>query len=130
MWIPTDRCTCFQRFGELRSISLSPRCIDDPDQLLIIDIASPTLFGFDVRMLELDYPSMIGSYICDVFLTVFSPMDKLLPVDRELSFPIAVPFSFVLPPRVTEESSLMSPVRNSDLSALCNHRLVASWTLT
>jgi hypothetical protein len=52
-------------------------------------------------MLELDYPSMIGPHVCDVFLTVFSPIDKLLPVDWELSLPIAVPFGFVLPPRVT-----------------------------
>ena len=81
-------------------------------------------------MLELDHPTMSGSYIRDVLLPVFAWMDNLLPVDGELSLPIAVPFGFVLPPKVTEAPSSVSPVPSPDFSAFWNHRITARRTLT
>src|SRR5262245_14965001 len=81
-------------------------------------------------MLEFNYPPMVGSHICDMSFAVFSRMDNLLPVVRELVFPIAMPFGFVLPPTVAEgRFPLMSPVPDSDLSAPCNHRLFAAAAL-
>src|SRR5258706_8078156 len=80
-------------------------------------------------MLQLNYPPLIGLYICDVFLSVIGLVDNLLPAFGKLSFPSAVPFGFVLPPRITGATSFVGPVPNFDLSALCNHRLIASWTL-
>ena len=80
-------------------------------------------------MLELDYPAVIGLYICDVLLAVLSVVYKLLPFARKLSFPSAVPFAFVLPPRVTGVTPLVSPVPNLDFSTLCNHRVTVKRTL-
>jgi len=53
-------------------------------------------------------------------------MGKLLPSGRKLFFPRAVPFNFVLPPRVTGVTPFVSPVPNPRLSALCDHRVTAS----
>jgi len=80
-------------------------------------------------VLELDYPTSICLHICDVLFTGFCLVDNLLPVDRKLSFPNAVPFRFLLPPRVAEAASLVSPMPNPDFSALGNHRVIANRTL-
>jgi hypothetical protein len=79
-------------------------------------------------VLELDYPLIIGPHIGDVPFTIFGPEDELLPVDRELVFPIAVPLGFVLPPMITMLCIFMSPVPDSDPSALWNHRALATQT--
>lgn len=80
-------------------------------------------------MLKLDYPPLIGLNICNVFLSVIGLEDNLLPAFGKPSFPSAVPFGFVLPPGITSAPSFVGPVPDIDFSALCNHRLIASWTL-
>src|SRR5262245_17314169 len=80
-------------------------------------------------MLEFDHPATLGLHIRDVLHTVLSWMDNLLPADRKLSFPGAVPLGLVLPPRVTDATSLVSPVPNPNFSALSNHRVTATRTL-
>jgi hypothetical protein len=79
-------------------------------------------------MLKLDYPTTLGPDICDVINAVIGWVNNLLPGIRKLCFPIAMPFAFVLPPRITESLSLVSPVPDSDFSALCNHRAITSRT--
>ncbi len=129
MGTATDRRTCFQRFAELSCVCLPSRCIDDPHQLPIKNVARPTLFGFDVRMLKFNYPPLIGLYICYVFLSVIGLVDNFLPAVGKLSFPSAVPFGFVLPPGIACATSFVGPVPDFDFSALWNHRLTASWTV-
>src|SRR6266853_3383375 len=124
-----NRYTFFPRVEKLCSVSLASRPIHHPNQLRIESIAGSTLFGCEVRVLELDYPTSICLHICDVLFTGFCLVDNLLPVDRKLSFPNAVPFCFLLPPRVAEAASLVSPMPNPDFSALGNHRVIASRTL-
>ena len=80
-------------------------------------------------MLELDYPTTICLHVCDVPLTGFCWVDNLLPVGGKLSFPSAVPFCFVLPPRVAEAASLVSPMPNPLFSALGHHWVIAKQTL-
>ena len=80
-------------------------------------------------MLEFNYPTTICLHICNVLLTSFCFVDNLLPVDRKLSFPAAVPICFVLPPEVAGAPSLVSPMPNLDFSALGNHRVIASRAL-
>lgn len=87
------------------------------------------LLWLDVRMLKLNYPPLIGFHICDVFVSAITLVDNLLPTIGKLSFPSSVPFGFVLPPRITSTSSLMGSVPDLDFSALCDHGLIASWTL-
>src|SRR5271168_4413067 len=81
-------------------------------------------------MLELDYPPMFGLNIRDVLGAVVGQMNNFLPSIREFRLPCAVPLAFVLPPPVTYVHSPMSPVPNSEVPALCNHRMIASRTLT
>ena len=80
-------------------------------------------------MLELDHPPLICLYIRYVFLATIGSVDNLLPIFGKFSFPSAVPFGFVFPPRITGPTSYVSPVPNLDLSALRNRRLIANWTL-
>jgi hypothetical protein len=80
-------------------------------------------------MLEFNYPTVIGLHICDMLLAILTSVDDLLPGHGKLPFPSAVPFSFVLPPRVTGAASLVSPVPHPDFSTLCDHRMIASGTL-
>jgi hypothetical protein len=52
-------------------------------------------------MLELNYPSMLGLNICDVFCSVVGWVNNFLPSIGEFLLACAVPFAFVLTPRVT-----------------------------
>src|SRR6185295_18780128 len=92
---------------QLRSISLSSRSIHHPNQLRIKDFARPTLFRFHGRVLELNHPTTIGLHVCDVSFTVSGRVDDLLPISGELVFPSAVPFRFILPPRIARPMPLV-----------------------
>lgn len=81
-------------------------------------------------MLEFDYPPMLGPNVCDVLRAVVGVVNNFLPSNSEFRLPFAVPFRFVLPPVVAEAPSLVSPMPNLDFSALGNHRVTASLTLT
>ena len=80
-------------------------------------------------MLKLDYPIMICLHVSDVSSTVSDRVDDLLPISRKLVFPIAVPFRFILPPRIAKETTFVSPVPNPDFAAPCNHGSSAALTL-
>ena len=80
-------------------------------------------------MLELDYPTTICLHVCDVSFTVSGSVDDLLPISGKLVFPIAVPFRFILPPRIAKETTFVSPVPNPDFAAPCNHGSSADATL-
>jgi len=80
-------------------------------------------------VLEFNHPTITGLHVCDVSFTVFGVVNDFLPFIGKLVFPGAVPFCFVLPPRVAEAASLVSPMPHPDFSALGNHRMIASRTL-
>jgi hypothetical protein len=80
-------------------------------------------------MLELNYPAALSLDIRNVLDAVLGVVDNLLPLVGKLSFPRAVPFRFVLTPRVAKTRSQVSPMPNPDFSALCNHRTAAARTL-
>jgi hypothetical protein len=101
----------------------------NPNQLRVEGFPRPTLVGLDGRVLELDCPAITGLNICAVSLTVVGIVDDLLPLTRKLVFPIAMPFRFALPPRIASTFPFMSPVPDSDWSALRNHGISAARTL-
>lgn len=80
-------------------------------------------------MLKFDYPSVRGLNIRNVAFTVPGMTDPLLPITRKMVFPRAMPFGFVFPPRITSATPLVGPVPNLQFSALCDHRLIASWAI-
>lgn len=80
-------------------------------------------------MLELYHPTTRGFHVCDMTFTGLGMLDNLLPVSWKLVFPGAMPFRFVLPPRIANATLLMSPVANPDFSAPCNHQSSAARTL-
>ena len=84
--------------------------IYDPDQLVVEGITRSTLFRLDVRVLKLNCPAICGLHVCDVSLTVVGVLDNLLPIFGKLILPVAVPWGFILPPRITIAGRLMSPV--------------------
>jgi hypothetical protein len=104
------------------------RRVNHPNHFPIKSIARPTLFGFEVRVLELDHPTTLGLHICDVPLAV-SVADDFLPMIRKLVLPGAVPLRLVLPPRIANVTALVGPVSISDFSPLPNHRLSAARAL-
>jgi len=91
--------------------------------------ARSTLFRFDVRVLELNHPTITGLHVCDVSFTVSGCVDDLLPIIGKLVFPIAVPFRFILTPRIAKETTFVSPVPNPDFAAPCNHGSATAATL-
>jgi len=64
-----------------------------------------------------------------VSLAVSVMLDKLLPTNGKQVFPSAVPFRFILPPRIAKATPFVSPVPKPDFSAPCNHRASADRTL-
>jgi hypothetical protein len=80
-------------------------------------------------VLEFNYPTIIGLHVCDVPFTVFGMVDNLLPISGKLFLPLAVPFRFILPPRIAKATPSMSPVPSVDFSAPCNHVPSAAGTL-
>jgi hypothetical protein len=92
-------------------ISVSSEPIYYPNQLWVEVFAGSPLFRLDVRVLKLYGPVIIGLHVCDVSLTIFGKVDNLLPINRKLTFPIAVPICFILPLRIAMATSPMSPVQ-------------------
>jgi len=64
-----------------------------------------------------------------VSFAVFGMVDNFLALSGKLVFPNAVPFRFILPPRIAKPMPLVSPVPNTNFSALCNHGCSAARTL-
>src|SRR3989442_11130232 len=56
-------------------------------------------------------------------------VDNFLALSGKLVFPSAVPFRFILPPRIAKPTSFVSPVPNASFSALGNHGTSAEATL-
>ena len=81
-------------------------------------------------MLELDDPSSIGLHIRDVPFTSVGPMQNFLPLSGEMVFPRTVPGSLILPPGIARPTPSMRPMPTACLSALGDHCLTASRTLT
>jgi len=67
-------------------------------------------------------------HVCDVSFTVVGSVDDLLPINAKLVFPSAMPFRFILPPRIAQPMSFVSPVPNASFSALGNHGTSAETT--
>jgi hypothetical protein len=65
-----------------------------------------------------------------VFLSGIGSVNNLMPAFRKIIFPSAMPFGFVLPPKITSATTFVGPVPHLDFSALCYQRLIASWALT
>jgi len=99
-----------------------------PNQLRIKGFARSTLFRFEVRVLELNHPTITGPHVCDVSFTVSGNVNDLLPISGKLVFPSSVPLRFILPPRIAKETPFVSPVPKANLSALCNHGSFADRT--
>src|SRR5436190_8386087 len=66
----TNRRALAPRLSELRHISFPPCSVHNPNDLTVERIARPPFFGADGRMLEFDYPPMLGPNICDVLRAV------------------------------------------------------------
>jgi hypothetical protein len=113
---------------KLLDVSFASGSVHNPNQLWIKLISRSTLFRFEVRVLELDHPTTRGFHVCDMTFTGLGVLDILLPISRKLVFPGAMPFRFVLPPRIANATLFMSPVANPDFSAPCNHQTSADWT--
>lgn len=124
--VPINRHAALPSFQELGTISLSSSPIQYPHQFRVEGFARSTLLGLYVRMLKLEYPTTIGLNIRDMSLAIGGAVNDFLPVKGKLTFPGAVPLSFVLPPRVAMLPSLVSPVPNPELSALRNNRAGAA----
>ena len=75
------------------------------------------------------YPAPLGLHVCDVSFAVFGMVDNFLALSGKLVFPSAVPFRFILPPRIAKPTSFVSPVPNASFSALGNHGTSAETTL-
>src|SRR5437762_188016 len=56
-------------------------------------------------------------------------VDNFLALSGKLVFPSAVPFRFILPPRIAKPTSFVSPVPNASFSALGDHVASAEATL-
>jgi hypothetical protein len=125
LWTRQNAPTVVKGVEKFLIISFSSRSIHHPNQ----GVARPTLFGPEIRMLELDHPPLICLYIRYVFFATIGSVDNLLPIFGKFSFPSAMPVGFVFPPRITGTTSFVGPVPNLDLSALCNRRLIANLTL-
>jgi hypothetical protein len=121
--------TFLPRAEKLCVVFLSSHSIHHPDQLWIETLARATLFGFEVRVLELDYPTTICPHICNVLGAVVGVANNFLPRLGEFRLPFAVPFCFGFPPRVAVVTSRVSPMPNPDFSALGNQRVIASLAL-
>jgi hypothetical protein len=52
-------------------------------------------------------------------------VDSLLPVFGKVVLPSPMPFCFRFPPTVASKGSSMRPMPDSDLPALCDHRIIA-----
>ncbi|OGR53354.1 MAG: hypothetical protein A2049_08055 [Elusimicrobia bacterium GWA2_62_23] len=76
-------------------------------------------------MLKLKHPPLICFYVSNMFFSVMALVNNLLPLRGKMSFPGAMPFSFILPPRITRAPPLMGPVPNPDFPALCQHWMPA-----
>ena len=79
-------------------------------------------------MLELDYPTMIGLHICNMFLSVLGLVVNFPPLAGELVLPIAVPFGLGFPPEVAVTSAKMGPMPDPDISTFRHHSGTANWT--
>jgi hypothetical protein len=113
----------------LTCISLSPPSIHHPNQTLVKGFARSAFISSDVRVLELNHPTIMGLHVCDVSFTVLGVAEDLLPISGKLVFPSTVPLRFILPPRVAKATPFVSPVPNPDVSAPCNHQSSAARTL-
>ena len=78
-------------------------------------------------MLKFDYQPVLRLHIRDVLFAVFGPVDNLLPVDRKLILPTAVPFSLRLPPAVAGASRAVGPMPDPVFSAFRHHSATATW---
>jgi hypothetical protein len=87
-----------------------------------------TLLDRQWRVLELEYPSIAGPYVGDVLLSVIREVHNLLPRDRELTLPAAMPLRFGFPPRVALKLAFVSPVPHTKAAALCDHGALAHRT--
>jgi hypothetical protein len=96
---------------------------------LVEGFAGSAFIRFDVRVLELKHPIIIGFHVSNVSFTVFGMVDDLLPTIGKPTLPSAVPFRFGLPPPIALETPAMSPVPNSDFPAPCNHGTSAARAL-
>jgi hypothetical protein len=76
-------------------------------------------------MLKLKHPPLIGLYIRDMPLPIFSLMDNLLPIDGKPVFPLTMPFSLLFPPMITLAPSEMPPMMHPNISTPWNHRTTA-----
>lgn len=76
------------RVRKPRRIGLTPRAVHHPYQLAVESIARPTLFVFQVRMLKLDHPPMLGLYIRNVLRAIGSEMNDFLPSIWKLVLPV------------------------------------------
>lgn len=124
-----ERSSVRPRSRELSYISLPPHSIHHPNQALVIGLTRSTLIRSDVRVLELNHPTLMGLHVCNVSFTALSMMDDLLPISGKVILPGAVPLSFIFPPRIAKPTAFVSPVPDSDFSTPCNHRSSAARTL-
>jgi hypothetical protein len=127
--IPAYRHAIIQCAEELRSVPLQASSIHHPNQFRVEGLARATFFRLNARVLELNYPTIRGLHICDVSFPIFGVVNDFLPISRKVILPCTVPRCLVLPPRIAELLSLVSPVRKPDLSALRDHRVAAARTL-
>lgn len=79
-----------------------------------------------MRVLKLHYVALVSLHIGDMFLVIFCAMDKFLPFLGEVTFPRAVPFSFVFPPRIAVPCFMMRPVLNFNVATLGDNGTVAA----
>jgi hypothetical protein len=115
------RCCSPQSIAELRNIRFPSKATHDPSQFLLEGNSLSSLFRLQVRILEFQYPALVGPYIGNVFFTVIRKMNVFLPILRELILPCSEPGRFIVPPRITNFSRSVSPMMDNYLSTFCDH---------
>lgn len=104
-----ERSPVRPRSRELSCISLSPHSIHHPNQALVIGLTRSTLIKSDVRVLELNHPTLMGLHVCDVSFTVLGMVDDLLPISGKVVLPSAVATPFHFPTTDRKADGLCEP---------------------
>lgn len=99
--------------------------INDPNEILVKQLSRRPFCIAHRRVLHLDiYPGRRLN-ISSVYFSVRSGVDNLATTFGKARLPRAMPWGFVLPPRIAVLKSFMRPVMHNARSAFCDGRSFA-----